>query len=72
MSTKENEFPPGWDENRVREVLDYYQTQTNEEAASEHEAALAAPAHTVMEVPSDLVPVFRQLIAEHRRERTSG
>jgi hypothetical protein len=66
-----NEFPLGWDEQRVRQVLDHYESQTHEEAAAEHEAALSSPDHTVMEVPAELVPVFRQIIAEHEKERTS-
>lgn len=66
-----NDFPPGWDEARVREVLEYYEGQSDEEAAREHEAALSNPNQTLMEVPTELVPVFRQLIAEHRKERTS-
>jgi hypothetical protein len=64
-----NEFPAGWDERRVQEVLDYYEHQTEEEAASEHEAALASPPATLMEVPADLVPVFRELIARHQQEQ---
>lgn len=64
-----NEFPPGWDEQRVQDVLDYYESQTDEEAAAEHEAALSSSAHTLMEVPAELVPIFRQLIAEHQKEQ---
>lgn len=66
---KSNEFPPGWDEQRVREVLDFYERQTDEEAAAEHEAALSRPHQTLMEVPTELLPVFRQLIAEHQRDQ---
>lgn len=33
-----NRFPPGWDERRVREILDHYENQTDEEAAAEDEA----------------------------------
>jgi hypothetical protein len=62
-----NEFPRGWDDQRVREVLDFYESQTDEDAAAEHDAALSSPDHTVMEVPAELVPVFRQLIAEHEK-----
>jgi lipoyl(octanoyl) transferase len=40
---KSNEFPPDWNEQRVREVLDLYENQTDEEAAAEHEAALSGP-----------------------------
>lgn len=47
---KTNEFPSGWDERRVREVLELYETQTDAEAVAEHEAALSSPEHTVMEV----------------------
>ncbi len=35
MATKKSEFPAGWDEARVRRVLDYYERQTDEEAAAE-------------------------------------
>lgn len=36
---KENKFPPGWDEERVRRVLAHYEEQTEAEAAAEDEAA---------------------------------
>lgn len=35
---KEN-FPPGWDEERVRRVLAHYEEQTEAEAVAEDEAA---------------------------------
>ena len=38
---RKNQFPPGWDEQRVREVLEYYENQTDEEAVAEDEAALS-------------------------------
>lgn len=36
---KQNKFPIGWDEERVLRVLAYYETQTEEEAVAEDEAA---------------------------------
>jgi len=33
-----NQFPPGWDERRVRKVIEHYDNQTDEEAAAELEA----------------------------------
>ena len=36
---KINEFPSGWDERRVRDILEHYESQTDEEAAAEHETA---------------------------------
>ena len=31
-------FPPGWDESRVRAVIEHYEQQTDEEAVREDEA----------------------------------
>jgi hypothetical protein len=40
---KQNEFPEGWDEERVRRVLEHHEGQTDEEAIAEDEAALDNP-----------------------------
>jgi hypothetical protein len=66
---KPHELPAGWNEQTIREIVDYYDAQTDEEAVAEHEAALSSPVGTVMEVPTELVPVFRELIARHQQER---
>lgn len=63
---KENRFPPGWDEERVRRVLAHYEEQTEAEAVAEDEAAFEDPTQTVMEVPTALVPAIRELIAKHQ------
>jgi len=60
---KQTKFPPGWDENRVREVLAHYETLTEEEAVAEDEAASEDSSQTLMEVPNGLVPEVRELIA---------
>ena len=39
---KQSKFPSGWDEERVRRVLEHYESQTDEEAVAEDEAALSA------------------------------
>ena len=57
-------YPTGWDEKRVRKVLDHYEGQSDEEAVAEDEAAWEAPTHTMMEVPVDLVDAVRALIAK--------
>ncbi len=62
---KENEFPPGWDEDRVQRVLAYYEAQTEDEAVAEDEAAFESPTETVMIVPVELVAVIRELLARH-------
>jgi hypothetical protein len=59
-------FPAGWDEERVRRVLEHYENQTEDEAVAEDEAAFEAEGQTVMVVPTDLVPEIRKLIARRR------
>ncbi len=63
----QSRFPPGWDEERVQKVLAHCETQSEEEALPEDEAAFEIPGQTLMEVPSDLVPAVRELIAKHRK-----
>ncbi len=62
---KKNRYPPGWDEERVRRVLEHYDEQSDEEAVAEDEEAFEPPDHTAMEVPVDLVPAVRDLLAQH-------
>lgn len=66
---KSNRFPAGWDEQSVQELADYYDNQTDDEAVAEHEAALSDSTATLMEVPVELVPIVRDLIARHRQKR---
>jgi hypothetical protein len=62
----ESKYPPGWDEQRVRRVLEHYEAQSDEEAVAEDEAAYEATTHTAMDVPVELVPAIRELIAKRR------
>jgi hypothetical protein len=66
---KQSKFPPGWDENRIREVIEYYENQTDEEAFAEHERALKKHRETLVEVPVELLPLVRELIAKFRQSR---
>ncbi len=59
-------YPKGWSESRIRRVLAYYESQTDEEAAAEIESGLE---RTTMEVPTALVPVVRELIANRKSAR---
>ncbi len=63
---KQSKFPPGWDENRVKAVLEHYEHQSEDEALAEDEAVFADPDQTIMEVPTELVPEVRELIAKHK------
>lgn len=58
--------PQGWDESRIRRVLDHYESQTDDEATTEDQEGFESTTHTAMEVPVELVPEVRQLIAKRR------
>lgn len=62
----QNRFPDGWDEGKVQRVLAHYEEQTEDEALAEDEAGIQ-PSETVMNVPHDLVPKVRELIAKQHR-----
>jgi hypothetical protein len=62
----ETTLPAGWDEDRVRRVLDHYETQTDEEATAEDEDVLNSATHAVMEVPHELLPAVRELISKRK------
>lgn len=51
----------------MRRVLAHYEEQTEEEAVAEEEAAAEDKTQTVMEIPIELVPTVRELIAKHRK-----
>lgn len=63
---KKGEFPPGWDEERVRRVIAHYEQQTEEEAVAEDEAAFESSTETFIEVPNELLPAVRELLAKHK------
>ena len=62
---KQDRFPPGWDEERVRKMLVQYEEQTEDEAVAEDEAAFADSIRTVIGVPYVLVPAIRDLLAKY-------
>ncbi len=64
---KQKRFPEGWDEDRVRQVIAHYEEQTEEEAMAEDEASFEDATQTLMEVPVELVPAVRELIARHKK-----
>ena len=63
---KQPKFPEGWDESRVQRLLERYESQTDEEAVAEDEAAFESTTHTAMEIPVDLVPKVRELLGKRR------
>jgi hypothetical protein len=64
MTNKDS--PPGWDEERIRRALSHYEQQTDKQAADEDEAAFKGKKQTVVQVPAELVPIIREMIAQYQ------
>jgi hypothetical protein len=67
---KQNKYPTGWNERRVKKMLEHYESQTEDEAIAEGEDAFELKDQTVMIVPKKLVPETTRLI-ERRRARAN-
>jgi type II secretory pathway component PulC len=63
---KQSRLPEGWDEDRIRRVLAHYEGQSEDEAVAEDESAFENQTQTVMEIPTELVPAVRELLAKYR------
>ena len=69
---RKNRFPKGWDEARVRAVLEHYENQTEDEAVAEDEAAFRKRGQTVMVVPTPLVSAITRLITRESTVMMKG
>jgi len=58
----QNKFPQEWDEDRVKKLLHHYESQTDDEAIAEDNAAYESTTHTMMSVPIDVAPQVRAFI----------
>ena len=67
-----NDYPPGWDAERVRKVVEYHDGLTDDEWAAEDEAAFNDPNNIVMVIPRELAPAVRKLLAEHSEEQADN
>ena len=60
----QNKFPPGWDEERVQSVIDYYENQTEDEAVAEDEAASQNEFGMLIEALMELGPAVCEWILD--------
>ncbi len=64
---KKQQFPKGWNEQRVKELIAELDARTAEEWVAADEAAAAdADDQTVITVPTALLPEIRRLLASHK------
>lgn len=64
--SKPQDYPTGWDEAQIRDLITHYDNQTKDEEAAEIEAGLAAEGITMIPVPAGLVDEVRALIARRQ------
>jgi hypothetical protein len=61
------EYPSGWDAKRVKQLIDHYEQMSEDELVAEDEAGSKTTSQqTNITVPVELLPVIRQLLANHR------
>ena len=65
-------FPRGWNEKRVREVIDYYDKQTEDEELAEYEAGMKISGQALMLVPAELVGEIHRLIDRRQGQKKNG
>jgi len=63
------ELPPGWDAKQLKDLADYYDNQSDEDAIAEADAAFEMEGQTVVVVPVEIMPAIRDLIAKHQQEK---
>lgn len=62
----ESKFPAGWDAGRVKKLIDYYESLTEDEQVAEDEQGAAEETgQSVIKVPEELLPAIRQMLANH-------
>ena len=57
-------YPKGLNRKKVQQLIDYYENQSDAEAIAEAEAAYRDPKSAMMQIPLELVPKVRKLLAK--------
>jgi hypothetical protein len=56
------QFPPGWDESRVKKLLKHYEQMDDDTMIAEDDAAAELKGQTLMVIPTEYVSAVRELI----------
>jgi hypothetical protein len=63
----ESKYPAGWDAERVRRLIEHYESLSEDEQVAEDEAATTQQkGQSVITVPDELLPAIRRLLASHK------
>jgi hypothetical protein len=63
----QSKFSPQWDEERIQGIISHYEAQTEDEALAEDDITFADQTQAVIEIPKELVPAVRELIAKYQQ-----
>ena len=66
MTNNKNQFPRGFDEAKIKNIIEHYENQTEDEAVAEDETIMISKQQTMMQIPNNLVPIVRELIAQNK------
>lgn len=66
MTDNKNKFPLEFDQGKVEAIIKHYENQTEEEAVAEDESIVADNEQTMMQIPKNLIPQVRELIAKNK------
>jgi hypothetical protein len=63
----DQKFPPGWNAERAKSLIEHYdQASEDELAAADDAAAEEQEGQAVITVPDALLPAIRELLAKHK------
>lgn len=64
MKKDPNRYPKVWNRKKVVGVIEHYEHQSEEDAIAEAEAAYRKRKSALVEIPSNLLPQVRRLLAK--------
>ena len=65
--SEQQKFPPGWDDDRAKNLIEQYDALSEDELAAEDDAAAGErDGQAVISVPDALLPAIRQLLAAQK------
>lgn len=67
MKKDKNRYPKGWNAAKVRRVLEHHEKLSDDDSAREIETAPIVGPSAWIEVPVDLIPQVKKLIARHKK-----
>ena len=64
-------LPPGWDEERIRRIIEHYESQTEDEAVAEDEAAFSRDGYAIVPIPHEILHEVMLLVQDFEDRRSA-